>query len=151
MNADGAELLPPPAGVGPAILPEQPAQIVGDIFINADFGQNSVSGGIENVEYYNVNPGYIATYGSIELPDMLLLTTTISDVGEFQGSVLNPALETIGVYGGTFGGIGATGVGGVLSLDGDWDPNIINEYQYGTFVLTQCGQPGDAAICATVN
>ena len=150
VDADGAELLPV-TGVGPSIAPSQPAQVVGDIFINADFGQNIVNGGIENVEYFNVSPGYIALAGTNELPDMLLVSTTISDEGEFSGIVENPARETVGGYGGTFGGPEASGVGGTLLLDGDWDPILENEFQYGVFVLTQCGEPGDAPICATVN
>jgi hypothetical protein len=149
VDANGNELLPPPA-VGPAIAPEQPAQIVGDIFINADFGQNTVNGGIENVEYFNLNAADIATFGT-DLPDVLLVSAPISAAGEFQGLVQNPGLVTIGGYGGTFGGTGATGVGGTMILDGDWDPNRNGEFQYGVFVLTQCGEPGDAPICATVN
>ncbi len=150
VDANGNELLAPPAGAGPSITPEQPAQIVGDIFINADFGQNVINGGIENIEYFNLSAAGIAATGT-GLPDLLLVSAPITETGQFQGLVQNPALATVGGYGGTFGGTEASGVGGTMILDGDWDPNRDNEFQYGVFVLTQCGEPGDAPICASVN
>lgn len=151
LDADGSELQPPTVPVDPGLLPDQSAQILGEILLNVDFGQNQVEGGIVDLQYVNIDPGYVATYGSADLPDVFLIAADITEGGAFSGSVENPAQEGIGTYSGTFGGDGATSIGGVVVLDGDWDPNVINEKQFGVFVLTQCGQPGDDPICATVN
>lgn len=150
IDADGAELLGVPAGTDPQLLPSQPAQITGDIFFNADFGDNTINGAIINRAFENLNPLTEAVLGTSDLDNVVLIPTAITDTGTFFGSAENPAQEAVGSYGGTFGGTEASGVAGVTALDGDWIPALENEHEFGVFVLTQCGQPGDAAICDNI-
>ncbi|WP_281984003.1 thymidylate synthase [Thalassorhabdomicrobium marinisediminis] len=151
LNADGNELMTPPPGTDPALLPDQPAQITGDIFLNADFGDNQVNGAIYNRAFVNLDPALQALIGGNELEDVYLIPADITDEGTFFGTAENPAQEGIGSYGGTFGGTEAAGVAGVVHLDGDTIPGIENEDEFGVFVLTQCGQPGEDPVCAAVN
>lgn len=141
INAEGDQLLVPGGTPDPAILPSQPGQITGNIFINADFGDNTINGAIYNRALENVGPAVVG------IPDVFLTPAPITDAGTFFGVVENPAQDAVGNYGGTFGGTEAAGVAGVTNLDGDWLPSAENEAEFGVFVLTQCGQPLDAAIC----
>jgi len=151
LNANGDELLPLPGGtLNPAGTPDQPAQITGDVFINADFGDNAINGGVFNREFVNLDADVEAQIGGTELEDINLIVTGIEEDGTFFGTVENTALEGIGSYGGTFGGTEAAGVAGVVALDGDFIPGIDEEAEFGVFVLDQCGQPGDAAVCDAI-
>ena len=142
INAPGAELLPVPPGTDPAILPAQPTRVTGDVFINADFTDNTINGAITNRE--------LTEYGTA-IPDIFLIPGDIAADGTFEGSVEIGAQTGVGNYAGVFGGTGATSVGGGVLLDGDFIPGVENEQEYGIFVLAQCGTPGDAPICAGVN
>lgn len=42
------------------------------------------------------------------------------------------------------------GVGATLMPDSNGDPHILNEFQFGVFMLTQCGEPCHAPICSCV-
>lgn len=146
LDADGSELLAVPAGTDASLLPGQPAQVTGSVFINADFGDNAVNGVIYDRAFENLNPGF----GPLALEDVVLIPTAITDTGTFFGTAENPAQEGIGSYGGTFGGTEASGVAGVIALDGDFIPDIDNEHEFGVFVLTQCGQANDDALCDAI-
>ena len=147
LDANGNELLVPGGTPNPAILPGQPAQISGSIFINADFGDNTVNGAIYDRAFQNL----AGPSGPIlAVPDVYLIPTAITDAGTFFGEVEHPAQENVGAYGGTFGGVNAQGVAGTTNLDGDWLPTVENEAEFGVFVLTQCGQAGQDPICASI-
>ena len=150
LAANGDELIAVPGGTDPAILPDQPAQVTGSVFINADFGDNAVNGAVFDRTFVNLDPNVSAQIGGDQLDDVVLTSTGIEEDGTFFGVAENPALEGIGSYGGTFGGTEASGVAGIVALDGDFIPNIDEEAEYGVFVLNQCGQPGDAAICDAI-
>jgi len=150
LDSDDAGLLPLPAGTSTAIRPSQPSQITGSIFVNADFQDNTINGAIYDRSFVNLNPGLLASLGTSALGDVFLIPTAITDAGTFFGTAENRAQETIGSFGGTFGGLEAAGVAGTTALDGDWIPNIENEVEFGVFVLTQCGQPAEDPICGTI-
>ncbi len=147
LDANGNELIAVPPGTDPILLPSQPAQISGEIFINADFGDNSVNGAIYNRSFQNLDPVIQGIIGGADLGDIVLTPATITNEGTFFGTAENPAQDALGNYGGTFGGTESSGVAGVVSIDGDFIAGIDNEHEFGVFVLTQCGQPGEAAIC----
>lgn len=133
----GPNLLPAPIGTDPALLPSQATRVTGQIFINADFADNAVNGAVY---------GRTEVDTGIALPDIFLIPTEIVASGRFLGVVENAEQEGIGDYGGTFGGIGATGIAGGIHIE-DYLDDAENEEEYGIFVLTQCGLAGDAAIC----
>jgi hypothetical protein len=132
--------LPPLGPTDPAFLPSQASRVTGQVFINADFTDNAVNGFVVNRTNIDRNEN---------LGDLALIITDISPDGRFLGTVeLDGAPdEKIGDYGGTFGGLGASGVAGGIHLDSDYIDNVENEQEFGIFVLTQCGLTGDAAIC----
>lgn len=139
--AEGDQLMTPNGSPDDSILPSQPGQITGSIFINADFGDNTINGAIYDRALVNVGPTVVG------IPDVVLTPTAITDAGSFFGVVENDEQDAVGNYGGTFGGTEAAGVAGVTNLEGDWLPNVEDEAEFGVFVLSQCGQPGEAAIC----
>ena len=149
LNADGAELIGAP-GADPAILPDQPAQISGNIFLNVDFGDNTINGAIYDRAFQNLDPLLEAAIGGSDLNDVFLIPADITDAGTFFGDVENPAQDNVGNYGGAFGGTEAVGVAGVLHLDGDTIGAVDEEEEFGVFVLTQCGRPGADALCASI-
>lgn len=150
LDAVGNELLPVPAGTDDDIRPDQSAQVVGDIFINADFQDNTINGTIYNRAFVNLSPVFDAAFDGSDLNTINLIPATITDAGTFFGTAENPEQESVGNYGGTFGGTEASGIAGTTNLNGDWIPEIDNEIEFGVFVLTQCGQPGDDALCDTI-
>ena len=139
LNANTTTIgLPVPGGTNPALIPEQAGRVTGDVFINADFAENEVNGLI-----YNRN----SIDNSVPMENVVLIVTSIDADGRFLGNVENEALDDIGDYGGTFGGLNASGVAGGIHLT-DYIDGIEFEEEYGIFVLTQCGLTGDAgAIC----
>ena len=132
--------LPVGAGTDPALIPSQSSRVTGQIFINADFADNAVNGGVYNRTNIDRNES---------LADIALIVSNIDSTGRFLGTVeLRGGDTSIGSYGGTFGGLNATGVAGGIHLDGDFIDGVTNEEEFGIFVLTQCGLAGDAgAIC----
>lgn len=150
LDADGSQLLTPGGSPDPVLLPDQPAQISGQVFINADFGDNTLNGAIYNRAFTNLDPVLQAAIGGAALEDVILTPTDITDAGTFFGTVETSDQDAVGSYGGTFGGTEASAVAGVTSLDGDWLDTIDNEAEFGVFVLTQCGQPGEDPICASI-
>lgn len=143
----GGNLLPVPAGTDPAIVPGQSARVEGDIFINVNFGDNVVNGSVYNRRMVETP--------TVTLPDVVLVPSTISTDGIFTGTVEFDGTvgNSVGSYGGIFGGTNAHSVAGTLTLN-DVDNNIYNwtgDEEIGVFVLTQCGQAGDDPICDTLN
>jgi hypothetical protein len=132
--------LPVAPGTPPALIPDQASRVTGQVFINADFTDNAVNGLVVNRT--NIDRGE-------DLVDLALIITAIDANGRFLGTVeINGEPETsIGDYGGTFGGLNASGLAGSIHLDGNYIDNVDNEEEFGIFVLTQCGLTGDAAIC----
>lgn len=146
IDAPGDDLLTPPGDADPAILPAQSARVEGDIFLNVSFNDNSVNGAVTNRN--------LVDYG-VDLPDIILIRSDIDENGAFNGDVEFdvPDASGIGRYGGIFGGTDASSVAGTLFLE-DIDNTIYGwsgENEIGVFVLTQCGQPGDAELCDDVN
>ena len=132
--------MPIPAGTDPSLIPDQASRVTGQIFINADFADNAVNGGV----YNRVNIDRNET-----LTDLALIVSDIDASGRFLGTVeLRGGTTSIGSYGGTFGGLNASGVAGGIHLDGDFIDNVEREEEFGIFVLTQCGLAGDSnTIC----
>ena len=135
--------LPVQPGTNPAIIPDQASRVTGQIFINADFAGNAVNGGVYDRRNIDRNE---------DLGDIALIVTSIDATGRFLGIVEPRGEDTgIGNYGGTFGGLNASGVAGGIHLDGDFIDGVENEEEFGIFVLTQCGLAGDGgAICDDV-
>lgn len=143
VNAPGADLIAPDPGTDPSLLPDQPARVTGDIFLNVNFSDNQVNGSIYN---------RVIVDRSFTLDDVILLPTTIATDGTFAGTVEGPAPDegdVTGNYGGIFGGTESSSVAGVVYLTA-FEADFENEQEHGVFVLTQCGLPGDAAICDQV-
>ena len=163
---NGGPDLPVPPGTPIEIVPNQPTIVTGTVFINADFADNQVNGAI-----YDRNLETASGTTIIPIPSIVLIASDIANDGTFEGTVEyspeqgNPAVlgdfskvigESIGDYGGVFGGPGAEAVGGAVVLnefDGPDDPrNMETELEWGVFVLDQCGTPdASAAICASTN
>jgi len=142
-GGDGSELLPVPSPgtVDPVLLPRQPGQISGSIFINANFADNSVNGAVYD---------RILVDTGLTLDSIILLPTDIAANGTFLGNVeYEGQRQDIGDYGGIFGGTGAAGVGGLIALT-EFSDGLENENELGVFVLTKCGLPNDAVICDNV-
>lgn len=146
----GSELLPTQGPVDPELLPRQAATVTGTIFLNANFVDNNVNGGIYDRTLISPIDPNDRTQDQ-PLPDLALIITEIDQNGEFFGEVEFDGLigRDIGDYGGIFGGTGASSVAGVVALE-EFDDDRLDELEIGVFVLTQCGLPGDAAICTNV-
>jgi len=93
ISAPGTELLPVPAGTDPEILPGQPARVTGDVFINADFADNTINGAITN---------RVLTDFALVIPSVFLIPADIETDGSFGGTVENSAQEGLGTYAGVF-------------------------------------------------
>lgn len=143
VGAPGGDLIPPAPGTDPALLPEQPARVTGDIFLNVNFSDNQVNGTIYN---------RVIVDSGFSLDDVILIPTTIATNGTFSGTVEGDAPnegDASGTYGGIFGGTDSASVAGVVHLT-SFDSGFVNEQEHGVFVLTQCGRPGDSAVCDQV-
>jgi hypothetical protein len=141
------ETLPVPPGTDGEVIPGQPSRVEGDIFINANFTDNSVNGAIYNrvlVDY---------TFG---LQSVIMVPTDIEANGTFTGKterwvVDDPQMPETGDYGGVFGGADASAVGGLVALTklyrSDTGEELTGALEHGVFVLEKCGTPNDAPIC----
>lgn len=137
------DVIPVPPGTDPSLIPDQPARVSGDIFLNVNFAENLVNGSIYN---------RVIVDGNFQLQDVVLLPSDIAADGTFLGTAegrIPNEDEIAGNYGGVFGGTDAAAVAGVVSLT-KFDDDVEDEVEHGVFVLTQCGLPDDAAICDTV-
>ncbi|MDF1853991.1 thymidylate synthase [Pseudooceanicola sp.] len=143
------------------LQPYRAAQVTGNVFLNADFGDNSVEGNIYNRT--------IVPTGQ-NLPSLVLVASSIATDGTFSGEVeydsfqtdptyagLDPTTDNdIGDYAGIFGGTDSASVGGLVhltELDGPDDRlTYEGEEEYGVFVLQQCGTTGaNSTLCNSVN
>ena len=145
------EILPVPPNTSGELVPDQPSRVRGDIFINANFTDNSVNGAIYNRVLVEAN--------NFGLQAVILVPTDIEANGTFTGTTErwvndDPSMTTTGDYGGVFGGVDSAAVGGVVALTKlyrtDTGALLPNALEQGVFVLQQCGTAGDAAICSQV-
>lgn len=150
----GSDLLTVPAGTDTAIRPQQSARTSGNVFLNVDFGENAVNGGIYNriLRWDEADPT-----NTSEMPDIVLVRTDISETGQFSGSVeydlsvpsSNTGSGGIGTYAGIFGGTRAASVAGLVYLNEFDGPGgtLLGEEEYGIFVLSQCGETSASTLC----
>ncbi|MEZ5715668.1 MAG: thymidylate synthase [Paracoccaceae bacterium] len=144
----GGDLLPVPAGTDPTLLPYQAAEVRGSVFLNANFDDNAVNGGIYALSMPDAN---------MTLPSLALIATDIASDGSFSGEIEYTGVvgTSIGTYSGLFSGPNSESVVGGVRLtefDGSDSPRWDNEEQYGLFVLDQCGTAsGTAPECSSVN
>ena len=143
---DGGDLIPVDPGTPGEVIPDQAAEVVGSIFINADFADNLVNGTVYDRTAVDI-PGLIPVN-----QELLLTATEITSNGLFSGTVETISnagtLNDIGVYGGIFGGTDASAVAGSLFVDEHIGTGSL---EHGLFVLSQCGTPNDDPICSQVN
>lgn len=149
----GNELLPVPAGTENGDRPRQPVRLDGDIFLNVNFDELLINGAITDRQLTDLDTDADPSNGiqPIEMVDVFLQGGTIAADGTFGGTVALGDQTSVGTYSGAFGGTGASSVAGGLFLDGDWWDQVDAENEVGLFVLTQCGESGDADICDIVN
>ncbi len=126
---DGGDLLPVAPGTPNSERPFQAAEVTGNATIIADFSDNVVSGVINNRVVVD-EPGIDLSNQSLELAP-----TAIIDDGTFEGSAEQNNVGK-GTYGGIFGGVDSSAVGGTLFVEGHID-GITNIEEYGVFVLSR--------------
>ena len=143
----GGDLLPVAPGTDPEVLPNQASRVAGDIFLNANFGDNAVNGAVYN--------RVLVDYG-FGLQSVILVGGVIAANGTFAGQAErwvndDSSQPVVGEFAGVFGGANAGNVGGVVALEelyGTATGEVLEAAQErGVFVLRQCGLTGDAAIC----
>ncbi len=153
----GPDLLPVPGGTDPSILPSQAARIEGLIFINVDFVDNTLKGVVYDRQIFSpdgtpLTPDFAT--GAGEVPDLILIETDVTDDGTFAGQteiVLSSGRNTVGEYGGIFGGTDSEGVAGGIRATEHFDNGSSGEEEYGLFVLGRCGSASEtSALCSTV-
>jgi hypothetical protein len=157
------------------IRPTQVATVTGRVFINADFADNSLEGNIFDRRLVvdlpladQISLGLISADPTQPdqdgLASVVLTATAIEANGTFNGDVEIDARvdpdgnrTPVGTFGGVFGGQNADAVAGVVDLTQlSGDAIDVLELQgdlleTGIFVLDQCGQAVDAALCDAVN
>lgn len=149
IGGDGGDLIPVDPGTDPEVIPGQAAEVIGSVFINADFADNVVNGTVYDRSAVDI-PGLIPVN-----QELLLTPTEITGNGMFTGTVEeidrsdpNGGRDVVGTYGGIFGGTDASAVAGSLFAN---DHIGDDSEEFGIFVLSQCGQPNDDPICSQVN
>ncbi|MBQ0749604.1 MAG: transferrin-binding protein-like solute binding protein [Roseovarius sp.] len=143
LDSQGGDLLPPPAGVSPELIPTQAASTQGDVVLRANFGDRQVEGNIIN-RRISETPGGVV----INLPSLVLINAAITEGGTFSGTIEYDQSAfpddrvtgtSIGSSAGIFGGTGATEVAGAIKInefDGPGNPlGLTNELETGIFVL----------------
>jgi len=152
LNGPGSDedLLPVTGGTASDPLSKQAAEVTGKVVLTGDFTDAAVAGIIydRKVTDYNAAGGLDPNSADpFKAKNIALDSTAIADDGTFFGTASQGNI-TVGEYGGIFGGLGATEVAGVIhaedhiEIGGSGTP-----IEYGAFVLTQCGQPGEDPIC----
>ncbi|MDT8327331.1 MAG: thymidylate synthase [Roseovarius sp.] len=161
----GADLREFPTNQSEELRIPQARTVTGEVFLNADFADNSVEGNIVRRKLVEVErSGGLAPLLEEELPSLVLVASQITANGTFNGTVeydiRDPRSGTDvptsnGAYGGVFGGPNADGVAGAINLTNfDGVENTLgleNELETGIFVLDQCGQAVSSPICTSVN
>lgn len=132
-------LLPTSPGTDSSLLPSQSARVSGNIFLNANFVDDSVNGSIYNRMIVDTNTS---------LTNVILVATDISSNGTFEGAAEDEDRNEIGAYGGAFGGTDANAVAGLVHLT-EVIRAVDNEQEHGVFVLSRCGGPNDpGGVCS---
>ncbi|MGJ8588146.1 MAG: hypothetical protein ACSHXW_08325 [Yoonia sp.] len=149
--------LPPGGGAPGVVTPGTVGEVIGQVYLVADFTDNAVEGAIFNRQ---------ADFGfaTADLPEeLVLINTDIDGNGRFSGTVeQDTSLTGVGTYSGAFGGTDAIYVGGIVALgngaytgalatngsaQGDIDL-IAGEgtlQEYGLFIIGEC----DPSACFT--
>lgn len=131
-------------------LSVQAAEITGNVVITGDFTDASVDGIIYQrrvLDYNNTTLDFdTASTDPMQVKDIALDSTQLGTDGTFFGSA-SQNNQTVGEYGGIFGGVGATEVAGTIHAENHIE-QFEDEVEYGAFVLAQCGQPDEDPICA---
>lgn len=145
LNIDGdtGDLIDPSNGTNPAILPGQAAEITGDVFINADFGDREVKGRIYNRQVTDL-PG-------TTVENLTFNPTTIASDGSFTGDASANG-GTVGQYGGVFSGSDAAAVAGSVHATGHIDAlntGTTPIEEFGIFVLDSCDGASADPACPT--
>ena len=141
--------IPTASGTDTSLIPAQSARVAGDVFLNANFQDNSVNGSIYNRTLQDDAVGLTAGQA---LQTIVLVPTDIATDGTFAGTVEDPGQSAVGSYGGVFGGTNANSVAGLVNLSPgkvatDNGTAIPNSVEYGAFVLTQCGANNTSGLC----
>jgi hypothetical protein len=135
---DGGDLLPVAPGTPNELRPKQAAEVIGSVFISADFADNAVDGLVYNRLHAD---------SGTPIEDLELAPAVITDAGSFTSSVQQGGgRDTVGVYGGIFGGADASAVAGTLYA-ADHISGAANVEEFGLFVLRQCGTAGADPVC----
>lgn len=138
--------IPPGRNTAPTEIPNQPAQVTGDVFVNANFADNKVNGVVKNRTTTIDGTGQ-------GLEDVVLTPSDILANGTFVGdtqrpSDVDPEKTKTGTFGGVFGGTNASSVAGAIHLDEQvydrFDTKITGAIERGVFVLDQCGLTASA-------
>jgi hypothetical protein len=151
VDGPGTDLALVDPAVDDSLLPHQAGRIDGKVFLNANFTETLVNGSVfDRVLHTDSGAGVPV---DLPLPSLALIVSDIDESGEFVGDVeFIGGDQTIGSYGGIFSG-DAGAVAGVVSLT-DIDDNLYSmdqDEELGLFVLVQCGQAGDHAICDSLD
>lgn len=126
---DDGDLIPVAPGTPNSERPFQAAEVTGNATIIADFSDNIVKGVINNRVVVD-EPAIDLSAQSLELAPTAILTD-----GTFVG-VAEQSNVSKGTYGGIFGGVESSAVGGTLFVEGHID-GITNIEEYGVFVLSK--------------
>jgi hypothetical protein len=132
---DEAIAIDPARDTAASEIPYQPAQVTGDVFMNANFADNITVGVVKNrsAELFGT---------STDLGNVVLTQSAISTNGTFEGVAQNESKGSLGTYAGVFGGTDASSVAGGLQLTQVEDSTgtvIESALERGVFVLEQCG------------
>ncbi len=128
----------------------QAAETRGQVLITADFSDAQVAGIIYDrvvVDYDNDSEVIVPNASNpMQVNDIAFDATAIQTDGTFFGNA-SVGNSVVGEYGGIFGGEGATEVAGGIHVSDHID-QFSEEIEWGTFVLTACGQPQEDPMCS---
>jgi hypothetical protein len=148
--------------------PSQASRVEGDVFVNADFANNSINGDVTNRVALDLNitddptsANYNAGTG-VALEDVVLVAGdqaggdilangTFTGITERPGAI-DPKKEATGTYGGVIGGVNGSSIAGGLHLQDNKVINsagdaIVGAIERGIFVLDQCGLTTSGGAC----
>jgi hypothetical protein len=131
--------VPVPEDADLSLYPNQAARIEGQVFLNANFQNDSVNGSIYDRSIVDTG---------LALPTIVLVPTDIAEDGTFEGGTEWEDETGVGSYAGVFGGDNAQWVAGGISLT-NVTPDIEGELERGVFILEQCNT-STAGVCDNV-
>lgn len=137
----------------PGLTPYKPYRVQGDTLINANFANDLVNGGVENRWLLDDSGARIdfnadgVVDDNDKLTAIVFRANAIDDNGMFLGDVefLGAPDSAIGSYGGMFGGVGATDIGGAIVINPI--PGSRGTWEYGVFNLPRCDLAGASPLC----